>query len=87
MLCRIELRVLRLGGYAAASGGYGASLQDLDIDTLPSLPLLQELHLAEAHVRAARGIANRHAYGSFHIPKGFGRAAGVSCPAGSDHLL
>jgi hypothetical protein len=58
-----ELRVLRLGGYAAETGGYGASLQDLDIHTLSALPLLQDLHLSEARVRVPRGISVNHACG------------------------
>ncbi len=46
-----ELRVLRLGGYSTIEGtAFAASLPELDLQTLPTLPQLGELWLGEVQV-------------------------------------
>ena len=45
------LRVLRLCGYVKDDwSAYGSSLQELEIDTLPALPQLEELMLYDLQV-------------------------------------
>ncbi len=48
------LRVLRLGGYSTVEGtAFAASLPELDLQTVPTLPQLGELTLGEVRVRTA----------------------------------